>query len=182
MKVPILVCFLCLFQLFTFAQSEKKIKKYHIKSITEEKIDSSKTSIESIVKYDKNANIIFEEEYSKSGKFKAKYSQKFNKYDKVEEQVIYNEKGTVSQTILTKYNLDLPILITILNEKGELSQTIEIKYNGLKEKMEEITSDSKGLFVQKVVYEYDKKGLKTSKKTFDKNNKLIETKKYTYEF
>jgi hypothetical protein len=166
-----------------FSQSKGKIKKYKIKSVTEIAIDSTnKSHTGSIIKFDSKANTIFEEQFSKKGNLKKKYTKKFNKYNEIEEHIIYNEKNEVSLIIKTKYKLDKPILISTSNSKGEIIEEIDIKYNGFGEKIEEIKFDSKHIVVQKSIFEYDKKGLKTSKNTFDGLGKLVETKMYTYEY
>jgi lipopolysaccharide export LptBFGC system permease protein LptF len=167
----------------SFSQSNKKVKKYKIKSVSEIVIDSSKQEFrESFYKFDKNGNVIFEEEFSKKKKFKLKNEYVFDKKNRVTEQIIYNEKGAITQIIKTSYSLELPINISVFDKDRKLISITENKYDGFGDKIQEITKDSEGKIVLSVEYSYNEKGLKISRKTFNASNVLIEEKKYTYEY
>lgn len=167
----------------TFAQSNKEVRKYKIKSISEIVIDSTKNEFrESFYRFDKNGNIIFEEEFSKKKKFKLKNENRYNKKNQLVEQTVFNEKGEISQIIATVYDLKYPILVSIFDKNRNLISLTENKYNGFGEKIQEITKDNSGEILVRVEYEYNNKGLKMSKKTFNSKNTLIEEKKYSYEY
>lgn len=181
-KVQLLLIFLLILNV-SFSQSRKKIRKYKIKSVSEIVIDSTKQEFrESLYKFDKNGNVIFEEEFSKKKKFKLKNEYVFDKKNRLTEQIIYNEKGVITQIINTTYALDLPIYISIFDKDRKLISITENKYDGFGDKIQEITKDSQGKIVLSVEYSYNEKGLKISKKTFNASNVLIEEKKYTYEY
>jgi hypothetical protein len=181
--------FLLIFLLFSsnfFAQNSKKVKKYKIKSVFEIQmdtlsIDSKEMFTESIKKFDKNGNLVYEEEYSKKRKFKKKKEYKYNKNDQLVEEIIYDEKGVLSIEKL-EYDLDLLTKISLFDAKNELISQTDFKYNGFKEKTEEIKKDKNGNIVEKTVFEYNNSSLKVSKKVYNNKGRLIEYKLYKYEY
>ena len=192
MRIVIFLAFLLIScSLFSQSKKEKKaIKTWGIKAITEtvvEIIDGKETTRkDSYTRYDKNANIVFNEEYKKDGSLKHKETNGYdNKGNMIEENVFDAAENRTEKKYKRTFKYDSEGNKTEESEfdqNGNLIKKTQINYKSNGEKISEVEFNSAGKVNKKTVYAYDSKGLKAVKKEFDANDKLISTRTYTYEF
>ncbi len=190
----ILSVFIILFftsNLFSQSKKEKKaIKTWGIKSITEmvtETVSGKETTRkDSYSTFDKNANILYNEEYRKDGTLKHK---ELNKYDskgnKLEETVFDAADNQPEKNYKRTYKYDSGENKTEeseFDENGKLVKKTQYSYNANGEKVSEVEFNGTGKITKKSVFAYDSKGLKAVKKEYDTNDKVISTRTYQYEF
>lgn len=177
--------------LFSQTKKEKKaIKTWGIKSVTEmvtEVINEKETTRkDSYSTYDKNANIIYNEEFRKDGSLKHKESNKYDsKGNKIEEIVFDAADNKTEKNYKKTFKYDSEENKTEeseFDENGKLVKKLVYTYNANGDKVAEAEYNSAGKIAKKSVYAYDSKGLKAVKKEFDANNQLISTRTYKYEF
>src|ERR1051326_775264 len=170
MKNFFVLALVCFFYLSSFSQNKKEkkdIKSFKIKSITETVTDyengkETSTRKDSYFAYDKDANILVNEEYRKDGTLKHKET---NKYD---------GKGNKTEEVVFDAAESTP--------KVEKNIRCVCKFDMDDNKTEELEYDADGKLIKKVVYSYDSKGLKVEKKEYDGANNLLSSRKYQYQF
>ncbi|MBI4932173.1 MAG: hypothetical protein HY841_15550 [Bacteroidetes bacterium] len=181
------------FSLFGQNKKEKKaIKTYGIKSVIEnvtETVNGKETTRkDSYTAYDKNANIILNEEYRKDGTLKhketAKYDSKGNKleetvFDAAETQL--NAEKNVKKVCKYDSN-DNKTEELEYDGSGKLVAKTQSSFNSNGDKILEVVYDATGKLTKKIIYIYNAKGLKVEKKEYDGANMLVSDRKYTYEY
>lgn len=184
-----------LFNVGLYSQSKKEkkaIKTYGIKSVTEnvtETVNGKEISRkDSYTVYDKNANIVLNEEYRKDGTLKHKESAKYDSKGNKVEEIIWDAPGTQPDPEkyvkhASKYNSDNDKIEELeYDASGRLVSKSQFSYNSNGDKILEVVYDAIGKLVKKIVYIYNAKGLKVEKKEYDAANTLLSDRKYTYEF
>lgn len=173
---------------FTYAQSKKDIKKFHIKSLTVTVTEPGpdgheQPRNESFEKFDNAANTIEQIEYTKTGAFKSRQTARYNKNNDKTEEVELDLKGNVIKKTVTAYNVNNDKSTeTTYDGQGKVLEKTTYTYNAMGEKEIELTTDGNEKVKRKVLFKYDKNGLKTEKKTYNEKGELINTKKYSYQF
>ena len=190
-----LSAFFLFFVFLTFSQTKKEkknIRTYAVKSVTENvtEILNGKEVVrkDAYTLYDKNANIILNEEYRKDGSLKhketAKYDSKGNKleetsWDAAETQP--NPEKYIKH--VSKFDSDDNKMEELqYDANGKLVGRNQYSYNTKGDKVLEVSYEASGKLVKKTVYSYNSKGLKVEKKEYDASNTLISDRKYMYEF
>src|ERR1051326_2018426 len=185
MKNFFVLALVCFFYLSSFSQNKKEkkdIKSFKIKSITETVTDyengkETSTRKDSYFAYDKDANILVNEEYRKDGTLKHKETNKYDgKGNKTEEVVFDAAESTpkVEKNIrcVCKFDMDDNKTEELeYDADGKLIQKTQYSYNTKGDKTFEAVYDASGKLIKKVVYSYDSKGLKVEKKEYDGANK-----------
>ena len=173
-------------------KDKKAIRTFKIKSITETvtNFDNGKESTrkDSYTVYDKNANILENEEYRKDGTLKHKESHTYDSNGNKTEEMIFDAADTKPNP--EKYNRQV-VKYDINDNKsemleydaaGKLLYKTQYSYNSRGDRTFEATFDPAGKLIRKIVYTYDSKGLKVEKKEYDGENKFISSRKYQYQF
>ena len=181
------------FSAFGQSKKEKKaIKTYGVKSVTENVTETvagkESTRKDSYTIYDKNANVVLNEEYRKDGTLKhketAKYDSKGNKLEETNwdaAEVQPNPEKYVKH--VSKYDSDDNKTEELeYDAAGKLLSKSQYGYNANGDKILEAVYDGAGKITQKVIYIYNSRGLKVEKKEYDGSNVLLSDRKYQYEF
>ncbi|MBI5540408.1 MAG: hypothetical protein HY951_10150 [Bacteroidia bacterium] len=177
--------------LFSQSKKEKKaIKTWGIKSVTEMVVEvvneKEATRKDSYTTYDKNANIIYNEEFRKDGTLKHKESNKYDSKGNLLEEIVFDAADNKTEKNYKKtYKYDSEENKTEeseFDETGKLVKKIIFSYNANGDKTGEAEYNGAGKIAKKSVYAYDSKGLKAVKKEFDANNQVISTRTYKYDF
>ena len=177
------------FSVFAQSKKEKKdIKLYKIKSVTETvtEYENGKESVrkDSYIVYDKNANILQNEEYKRDGTLKHKEVNKYDSQENRLEQTLYEApKPEKNVKYVCKYDMDDNKVEELqYDPTGKLVSKTQYSYSPKGNRTVEVSFDPAGKLIKKVVYAYDTKGLKVEKKEFNNENKLILLRKYEYQF
>ncbi|MFN8417112.1 MAG: hypothetical protein U0U66_12340 [Cytophagaceae bacterium] len=171
--------------LSTFAQDDKDVKKFRIKTrtvvSTELDEDGNSKEKKKVNIFDSQGNLIEEQSY-KSGSLDKKETYKYVSGNCVE-HCIYSSDGSLKKKETYKYDsFGKKIEEATYNGSGTLTSKTEIVYNAFGEKQSITKYDGKGTVVEKTVFTYDAKGLIKEKVVTDSKGKVIEKKVYTYTF
>lgn len=189
-------CVLFLFSLSGFSQNKKEkkdIKAYKIKAVTVmvTEFDNSgkeNTRKDSYTTYDKNADILVNEEYRRDGSLKYKEVNKYDSNGNKTEETIFEAadntlKAEANAKHVCKYDIDDNKTEDLEYDKaGKLVSKTQFSYNSKGNKVLEATFDPAGKLVKKVVYSYDSKGLKVERKEYNGLNVQLSSRKYQYQF
>ncbi len=184
-----------MYSISTFGQSKKEkkdIKANKIKSVTENvtEFENGKevTRKDSYTSYDKDANILLNEEFKKDGTLKHKeayvYDSKGNKlevtfFDAADAQ----PKAEKNYKLVSKYDIDNNKTEELeYSAQGKQISKTQYSYNTKGYKVLEVIFDTAGKLTKKTVYTYDSKGLRGEKKEYNGANTLLNTRKYTYQY
>ena len=181
--------------LFSFSQSKKEkkdIKAAKVKSVAETVTDyaggKETTRRDSYTLYNKNADVVINEEYKKDGTLKHKEVNKYDSNGNKTEEVVFDAADITPKPEKTtkhvcKYDInDNKTEESEYDAGGKLICKTEYFYNSKGDRTSEIIFGADGKQVKKITYLYDSKGLKSEKKEFDASNTLMSLRKYTYEF
>jgi hypothetical protein len=191
----VFVLFLISFSLVSFSQNKKDkkdIKANKIKSVTETVTDyaggKESSRKDSYTLYNKNADVIINEEYKKDGTLKHKEVNKYDSNGNKTEEVVYDAADNTpkpEKTVkhVSKYDInDNKTEESEYDASGKLISKTQYSYNAKGDRTTELVFDSDGKQTKKVTYSYDSKGMKTEKKEFDASGNLLSLRKYQYEF
>ncbi|MCU0417189.1 MAG: hypothetical protein MUE33_08380 [Cytophagaceae bacterium] len=176
---------LCLLLTSVFAQDDKEVKKYRIKTrtviSTEWDEEGDMKEKKKVTIFDASGNLIEEQTY-KEGKLDKKETYKYVNGNCVE-HAIYLADGTLKKKETFKYDsFGKKIEEATYNSSGQLTSKSTTTYNAFGEKQSTILYDGKGAVVEKTLYTYDAKGLIKEKVVTDAQGKVIEKKVYTYTY
>ena len=174
-------------------KKEKKLfKTYGVRSVTETVTEISggkeNTRKDSYTVYDKNINVVLNEEYRKDGSLKHKETAKYDSKGNKTEETVWdaadlqpNPEKYVKH--VSKFNEDEDKIEELEYDKEDrLVSKTQFSYNSNGEKTLEVVYDNAGKLKKRTVYLYNAKGLKVEKKEYDQNNLLVADRKYIYEF
>lgn len=193
------ILFLLCINISSFAQLKKKeVKEHKIKSLTETVTvsDNGKEISRKVsyTLYDKNANILQNEEYRKDGTLRYKEVNVYDKSgNKIEESIFdaasrKNDSDSTTKAdkkvkLISKYTAQgNKIEETEYDANGKLFQKRLFSYDNHGKKILEAIYDMNGKLSKKILYAYNSKGLRVEKKEYDGANNLISVKKFQYEF
>jgi hypothetical protein len=173
-------------------KEKKAIKSYGIKSITENVTETvggkESTRKDSYTVFDKNTNVVLNEEYRKDGTLKHKETAKYDsKGNKLEETIwdapeIQPNPEKYAKHISKFDSDDNKTEELEYDAAGKLVSKAQYFYNSNGDKILEVVYDPAGKITKSVKYFYNGKGLKQEKKEFDGANMLLSDRKYQYEF
>lgn len=184
---------LLLVSLAAFCQSKKEkkaIKTYGVKAVTEtvtETVNGKEvTRKDAYTAFDKNANVVLNEEFRKDGTLKHKETAKYDsKGNKLEESVW--DAAELQPTpekyfrYVCKYDSDdNKTEEQSYDASGKLISKSQFSYS-TSGKVESVY-DPAGKLLKQIVLMYDSKGLKKEKREYDGAKVLLSTRKYQYEF
>ncbi|HET7818719.1 MAG TPA: hypothetical protein VFL70_05385 [Bacteroidia bacterium] len=193
--IRLLIVFVLLFTIVANGQTKKEkkaIKTYRVKVIIEYVVDvvngKEITRKDSYTVYDKNANVLQNEEYRKDGTLKHKETAKYDSKENKLEETVWDAAELQPNPEryykhVCKYDSEenkLEELTYDINDK--LVSKAQFSYNMNNDRTLEVVYDAAGKLLKRVIYTYNSKGLKVERKEYDGSNNLLSTRKYIYEF
>lgn len=191
MKFSLLFFALIISQTSTLAQSKKEVRNYGISSFVETRIlyengVESKRLIKEKKAWNKNGQLILDEQYSKNGEIQSRETFVWNKDALIEEtsENYRKEKSAKKEFVKKSYSLQKKKVIEekVFNEKNELMRRVTYLYNRFGDKIEEQEFSPSNELTKKVVYLYNKKGLRIEKAELDSRGIVTEKTLYEYSF
>jgi hypothetical protein len=182
-----------------FAQLKKKeIKENKIKSVTETVTvyENGKeiTRKDSYTLYNKDADILQNEEYRKDGTLRHREINVYDKKGNKIEETVFDaapRKDESENSPKTDKNVKRTFKYNANGNKteeleydgnGQLLQKKLFSYDNHGNKILEVIYDANGKLNKKIIYIYNSKGLRVEKKEYDGENNLLSVRKYQYEF
>lgn len=175
------------------AQSKKKIARYGIIECVENKTilkDGNETQryISEKTVWDKKANLILNEQFSKNGELESKESFVWKGKDIYEEksEKLIKEKESKIKFNHTKYSYEKGVKTEEreFDKEGNLIKRTTFTYNRFGDKLQENEYLPTGDLIKTAKFSYDKKGLRIEKIETEKTQTGVNTEKtiYTYSF